>query len=531
MKYTAIKSLLFAVAILAATSAYADMGTDQPTNVQCGDAAKQVWTACPVSSNPTVTVGGLDTSAPTGVTGAYIDFKWDTVNCSSSIVVVMRDTNYSPERKAAGDAAGADGCMPGYAKHHAVHVNYLAPSYKGLTSTAGLAMAAYTSPNHFFYLASQDQVAGTWSTKGGPSPASPYGIVSPVPNRAGATSWAVWLYGAQNVYQGHDLLVAMQDVLTSGPGAGSSYMTWSSVTFTRQTDENGNACVSNCTDVQDGTNFNMDALFLCSTQYVNNTGTDYANYAVDSKNSRDWCSYGNYIFANYNTLRIRTNCNAHGLLTACGNHLTPLGRYQVAATYRALSGRNTGTNIGDPITITYTFTVLPPATYTETPPACLANTSCTPVPCWNSGSCGGRNWEDFVQKWGVVAATGSSSGRGVYGQDHLYSLGTFDNTIYNCLTADACAVCWNYDGARTFWQISDYAAAHYWPVPSGAPTQPTTPSLSGGTPYPDGASYYAHAALSLPNGARLVLCWRWLAEGLAGEERCENGMSSPMVKP
>ena len=166
----------------------------------------------------------------------------------------------------------------------------------------------------------------------------------------------------------------MQNVLTSGPGAGSSYMTWSSVTFTRQTDGNGNACVSNCTDVQDGTNFNMDALFLCSTQYLNNPANDYTNYCIGSKNSRDYCYYGNYIFSDgYNTLRIRTNCNGHGPLTACGSHLTPPGRYQVAATFQPVSGSNTGTNIGNPITVTYTFTVLPPATYTATPPACLAN--------------------------------------------------------------------------------------------------------------------------------------------------------------
>ena len=212
MKYTAIKSLLFAVAILAATSAYADMGTDQPTNVQCGDAAKQVWTACPISSSPTVTVGGLDTSAPTGVSGAYVDFKWDTVNCSSSIVVAMRDTNYAPNETWPGTPAGADGCSPVYAKHHTVHVNYLSPSYKGLTSTSWFS-------NGGLYVAEPFLLCGI-ARSGSPARGlpkagryrrvrdalpSPYGIVSPVPNSAGATSWAIWLYGAQNVYQGHDL--------------------------------------------------------------------------------------------------------------------------------------------------------------------------------------------------------------------------------------------------------------------------------------------------------------------------------------
>ena len=494
MRYFYLATLL-----LANVTAFA-----QITNVQCGDAATGTFIACPVTAgSPTVTAGGIDKSTPT--TGAYVDFQWTTPNCSSSIVVYMRDTNFAPERYWQGNANGADGCGAGYAKNHSVHANYLSPSYTGLVNSLGASMAAYDLPNHFFYVASQDQSTGSWLTKGGPcqidrgncGASYPYGVLSPVVNTAAPSSWAIWTYGAQNVYQGHDLNIELIHVLAAGPASTSSVMPWSRVKFTRQTMADGSPCVTNCTDVQDGTVLNLDALYLNTMQYLNNPATDYTNYNVDNTNRRDWVYGGNYLTSGMGTsygnvaLRVRTNCNGHGNQAACGAAApTPAGRYQVQATFQPMSGTNGGSSIGPPFTVTYTFTVLPSATFTATPPACLANSSCAPLPCLTMGSCGGFSYEDEIVTQGVNTCTGgSNTAVRRFGQDYSYSQGTFDNNYYGATTAQALALPWNYDGGRTFWQISDYAGSQNWATPSGASLQP------GGTAYPDAASYFGHCAL------------------------------------
>ena len=221
----------------------------QIANVQCGDATAGVWqNPCPVPGtdggvNPTVTAGGIDTSQPS--TGAYLDFKWTTPNCSSSVVIYDPDINYAALRRWVG-AGGTDGCNPGYAKNHTVHANYLQPSYAGLTTSTGTSITPYSLWPHFFELASQDQSSGTWTSLPGPNRGTgyawPFGVVSPVPtNLTGQSSaWGAWLVaGADSVYQGHDLRVVLNDILAQGPVATSVVMPYSSVQITRQTMSDG----------------------------------------------------------------------------------------------------------------------------------------------------------------------------------------------------------------------------------------------------------------------------------------------------
>lgn len=496
-----VRYLCLVVPLLASIS-----GLAQISNVQCGNAATGTFVACPIpagGTNPTVTVGGIDTG--TSTTGAYVDFKWTTATCSSSLVVYMRDINYAPERYWQGDTAGADGCAAGYAKNHSVHANYLGASYAGRVNTVGGSIAGYHLPNHFFYIASQDQTTGAWLTKGGPcqidlgncGTSYPYGVVSPVVNTSGPSSWNIWTFGAQNVYQGNDLIIGLIEVLASGPGSASSYMPLNSVLFTRQTMADGSPCASNCTDTEDGSVFNLDALFLGALQYSSSPSTDYTIYNFDAANQRDWYYGGNYYTGGLGTmngtsaLRIRTNCNGHGTKAACGAAAaTPPGRYKVQATFQPLSGYNVGSNVGSPVTVTYAFTVQPPAKFTSTPPACLAGGSCTPVPCVTSGSCNGYSYENEILTQGVNACTGGPATVITrHGQDYSYGQGTFDNGSYSSAPAAALAEPWNYDGGRTFWQVSDYAASRNWPTPSGASLQPD------GTQYADAASYFRHCAL------------------------------------
>ncbi len=487
-------SILF---LLVGPVAFGSIGPDQPKNVQCGDVAGGVWqNPCPImGTTPAVTAGGLDTS---GTAGAYVDVRWTTEHCSSSVVVLMRDGNLTPERQVYGDVAGNDGCGGGFAKKHVVHVDHLSPSYQG-TPAAGREFGSRGS--HFFYVASQDKTSGKWSTTGGPAIASgacqgtckPFVFSSPVPNLSGHPNWAIWTYGPQNIYQGHDLLVGLQAVLTSGPLSRSMYMPWSSVRFVKLKDAGGNPCKSSCTDAQDGTLFNLDVTFLCSLQYVDSPATQYANYKVDNWRGRDWCYGGNY-WSNPDSfaIRVRTNCNGHGP-QGCGRNATPAGQYQVSASFQALDGQNSGENIGQPFTVTYIFTVRPSARFVASPPSCLASGNCPMIPCYlaSSKTCpSGKDytWEKRIQYWGPIACTGGSqtfSSR--LGGEYLNSAGYFENAVYGAASANS--NCYNYDNGRNFLTLSDYAGLKGWSTPSGASTQPN------GQRYSSAQAYYQHCAI------------------------------------
>ncbi len=297
----------------------------------------------------------------------------------------------------------------------------------------------------------------------------------------------------QNVYQGHDLLVGLQTVLTSGPLSKSVYMPWSSVRFDRLRDADGSPCKSNCTDAEDGTLFNMDATFLCSLQYVNDPATEYANYQVDKWRGRDWCDGGNYWTSTDSfAIRIRTNCSGHGP-EGCGRNATPGGLYKVSATFQPLEGRNSGENIGQPFTVAYIFTVKPPAKFVASPPSCLASGTCPAIPCYlaSSKTCpAGKEytWENRIQYWGPIACTGEPQNFMTrMGGEYLNKAGYFENGVYGGASANS--NCYNYDNGRNFLTLSDYAGLKNWSTPREASTQPN------GQRYSDAQTYYQHCAI------------------------------------
>ncbi len=192
------------------------------------------------------------------------------------------------------------------------------------------------------------------------------------------------------------------------------------------------------------------------------------------------------------TIRIRTNCNAHGA-ASCGRNVTPAGIYQVSATFQALDGKNSGENVGPPITVTYVFTVKPAAAFTVSHPSCLASGTCPAIPCYLAGSktCpAGKDytWENRIQYWGPIACTGGPQNfMSRLGGEYQNNAGYFENGVYGGASANS--NCYNYDNGRTFLTLSDYAGLKEWPTPSGAGTQPD------GQRYPSAQAYYQHCAL------------------------------------
>ena len=486
------------VFMLVNVAAVGSIGSDQPKDVQCGDAAAGVWqTSCPIyaAGAPVTTAGGLDT---TGTTGAYVDVKWKTEHCSSSVVVIMRDANMAPERQVYGDALGNDGCGTGFARNHAVHVDHLSPSYQG-TPAAGYEFGSKGS--HFFYVASQDKDTGKWSTTGGPTivdsnckgTCKPFAFASPVPNLTGRSNWAIWTYGPQNVDQGHDMLIGLQMVLTSGPISKSVYMPWSSVRIVQLKNGEGNACKAKCADVQDGPLFRMDVLFLCTPQFRPNPATEYANYTIDTGRGRDLCLGGNYgTTTDLSAIRVRTNCISHGP-GSCGIGTTPPGQYQITTSFQALAGQNPDYNIGQPVSVTYIFTVRAPASFRASAPACLSAGTCPVIPCYlaSSKTCpAGKNytWENQIQYWAPIACTGGpQTFMSRLGGEHQNRIGMFENSSYGGASANS--NCYNYDNGRTFLTLSDYADLKAWSTPSGASLQPN------GQKYPNAKAYYDHCAI------------------------------------
>src|ERR1039458_6748789 len=94
--------LMLLVVVLLALLALPLLG--QISNVQCGNATTNTWITCPANPSypPSTTVGGIDTNQPS--TGAFVGFKWQTPNCSSTVLVWIRDINHVSERYFQGDA-------------------------------------------------------------------------------------------------------------------------------------------------------------------------------------------------------------------------------------------------------------------------------------------------------------------------------------------------------------------------------------------------------------------------------------------
>jgi hypothetical protein len=191
------------------------------------------------------------------------------------------------------------------------------------------------------------------------------------------------------------------------------------------------------------TNNSVTAQYLCGLDAPSNPPPQ--GWDGDYDLSTEACSNG-AIYSSNTTLRLRAN-----------SHAVP-GHYQVAASFQ---GQLNGQNAGNPVSLTYSFTVLPTASFTATPPTTFP--AIPGISTWES------NMVNFSAPVGTANAdfwcTNNTDSNPWASLDNGNFSGLFD--IPSIVYFEA----WNYDGGRVYQQIADYDQYHQQQYKQTDPTE------------------------------------------------------------
>ena len=379
-----------------------------------------------VSNSVTATVG--TTFDP--VNGVSVTFRWRTNHAGNSIVIIESSSDYtgnnnSPVRQIV---------QNDNTTNHTVVVDHF-PAYSPY-------------PTWGYYVASHQQ-NGTWATYPGPatgacgSPPAPgcggsyltFNMPTAPTNPHGNLVFTMWPIGAQNVYQGdrtqspacsptakssrecNDLYVALQPNLLSGPADRLVQMQ--------------NVVITNLDTGRQVTDNSITAQYLCSLTAPSNPPPSGWDGGYSSNKT---CSNGT-IYSTNTTLRLRVNSQA------APNH------YRFTAKFQAQYG---GTNYGNPVTVTYNFTVLPTASFTPTPPTSFP--AIAGLSAWENNMANPDPYDRHGLPYRSAEwwCTNNTDTNPWWSLDNGNFVGYFDipSSIY--------FQAWNYDGARIYQQVSDY---------------------------------------------------------------------------
>ncbi len=364
------------------------------------------------------------------VNGVSITFRWTTLHPSNSAVIVENSIDYhgnnnSPMRQA---------FSPVLTTQHMVVVDHF-PAYSPYATWG-------------YYVASH-QTNGTWATYPGPatpscgSPAAPgcggtyltFTLPTAPTNPTGPLVFTLWPVGGQNVYQGdvtqspactptaknsrecNDLYIALQANLLSGPADRMVQMK--------------NPTITNLDSGRVVSDNSISAQYLCDLAAPSNPPP--ANW--DGDYSASGTCYNGTV-ANINTtLRLRAN-----------SHAVP-GHYQFTAKFQAEYG---SLNYGNPAQVTYSFTVLPPATFVPAPATTFP--AIAGLAAWqnNMANPNAYSRQGLPYRSGAWWCGNNSDTNPWWGLDNGNFTGHFDmpSSIY--------FEAWNYDGGRVYQQIADY---------------------------------------------------------------------------
>ncbi len=373
--------------------------------------------------------------------GYSVTFRWTTVHPGNSIVVIENSADYAANNNApARRITQNDNTTT-----HVVTVDHF-PAYTPYATWG-------------YYVASQVGVARCtvksaichiWATYPGPatagcgSPPAPgcggsyLTFTMPIhpTNPDGPLAFTMWPIGGQNIYQGdptqspactatsksnrecNDLYINLQPNLMSGP--------------TNMLVQMQNVVITNLDTGQVVNDSSITTEYVCSYDAPHNPPPP--GWDGDYNDSSKTCSNGTLNSIN-SALRIRANSAA-----------VP-GHYQFTGQFQA---QYAGIFYGDPVPVTYNFTVLPTASFVPTPPTtfpAIANLAAWQNNMQNQTPYSGQGLPYRSAEWWCTNNTDTNPW---WSLDNGNFAGWFDipSSIY--------FQAWNYDGGRIYQQIADY---------------------------------------------------------------------------
>ncbi len=367
------------------------------------------------------------------VNGYSVTFQWQTYHKGNSIVVIENDQDYAGND----NSSSRQIVQNDFTTNHVVVVDHF-PAYAQY-QTYGYYVASYVSavhpqcPNFTTAICTfSASYPGPPNPNCGSSGQPPCYLSFNLPYTAppsGTLAFTMWPVGGMNVYQGdptqspacsptakssrecNDLYVAMQANQMQGPlGAVVQMM---------------NPVITNLDTGQIVTNNSVTTQYLCGLDAISNPppqGWD-GDYFSDEA-----CSNAT-VYSSNSTLRIRANSQA-----------VP-GHYKFTGSFQ---GELNGQNAGNPVNITYNFTILPTASFTATPPS-----SFPAIPgrsTWESNMVNTTAGDSSAEFW----CTNISDTNPWWSLDNGNFSGDFD------IPASIYFEAWNYDGGRVYQQVGDY---------------------------------------------------------------------------
>ncbi len=364
------------------------------------------------------------------VNGYSVTFQWQTNHKGNSIVVIENDQDYAGND----NSSSRQIVQNDYTTNHVVVVDHF-PAYAQFP-TYGYYVASHVGVGRCNALNAECTADASYpgppNPSCGPSPLPACYLSFNLPYTAppsGPLAFTMWPVGGTNVYQGdstqspacsptakssrecNDLYVAMQANQMSGPLGAVVQML--------------NPVITNLDTGKIVTNNTVTVQYLCGLDAPSNPppqGWD-GDYFADEA-----CSNAS-VYSSNSTLRIRVNSQA-----------VP-GHYQFTGSFQ---GELNGNNAGNPVNVTYNFTILPAASFTATPP-----TSFPAIP-------GLSTWQTNMINPTTPASSGEFWCTNIVDTNPWWSLDNGNFSGFFDIPASIYFQAWNYDGGRVYQQIGDY---------------------------------------------------------------------------
>jgi hypothetical protein len=363
------------------------------------------------------------------VNGVSVTFQWTTVHPGNSIIIIENDIDYAVNNK----ASSRQIVQNDNTTNHVVVVDHF-PAYH-LYPTWGYYVASHVEAPR---CNATHAACGFWASyPGPPTPACgsscylTFTLPTSPTDPNGPLVFSMWPVGGLNVYQGdptqapacsptskssrecNDLYVVLQANLLSGSPDAVVLME--------------NVVITNTDTGQVVNNGSITAQYLCDLDATSNPPPQ----GWDGDYSLNNVCYNATLYSTNSTVRLRVNSQA-----------VP-GHYQFAGTFQ---GQLNGNNSGNPVPITYNFTVLPTAAFTATPPVVFPS-----IP-------GLSTWQNNMVN--PNAPPGSSNAElwctNVTDTDPWFGLDNGNFSGYFDIPSSVYFEAWNYDGGRVYQQVADY---------------------------------------------------------------------------